>query len=89
MNIGYALIRTKQGMKEEVYNKLTDLDFLDKNQDARIAECVKVYSQGTRSYSLIAKIEAKDIKEVSKFVESRIKTLEGIVETEVLLGIKF
>jgi DNA-binding Lrp family transcriptional regulator len=77
MPIGFVLISTAPGMEHEVYKKLLEIE--------QIVELNPLFGE----YDLIAKIEAKDLDELSHIVIEQIRKIPGVVDTKTLTSIKF
>ena len=77
MVIGFILIQTDADKEEEILHTLNAMKEID--------EAYFLFGE----YDIIAKITGRDFKEVSNFVLKRIRSLDGVVETETLPGISF
>ena len=77
MAIGYVLISTAPAKKHEVFNKLKELP--------DIIELHPLFGK----YDLIAKLETEDFNELGKIVVDGIRSIEGVIDTKTLTGIKF
>ncbi len=80
MAIGLVLISTAPAREHEVYNELVK---------DKYAEYVKEVHPVFGEYDLFAKIEGKDFDDVGVFVVDNIRTIEGVIDTKTLTGIKF
>ncbi|MDP6155643.1 MAG: Lrp/AsnC ligand binding domain-containing protein [Candidatus Thermoplasmatota archaeon] len=77
MAIGYVLISTAPAKEHEVFNKLNELP--------DIIELHPLFGE----YDLIAKLETEDFNELGKIVVDGIRSIEGVIDTKTLTGIKF
>ena len=77
MAIGYVLISTAPAKEHEVFNKLKELP--------DIIELHPLFGK----YDLIAKLETEDFNELGKIVVDGIRSIEGVIDTKTLTGIKF
>jgi DNA-binding Lrp family transcriptional regulator len=75
--IGFILIHVSTLRESEVFNKLS-----------KIPEIIELHSL-FGEYDLIAKIEAKDYESIGKIVIYKIRTIDGILYTSTLTGLKF
>ena len=62
--------------EHEVFNKLS-----------KIPEIIELHSL-FGEYDLIAKIEAEDYESIAQIIIHKIRTIEGIVDTKTLTGVK-
>ncbi len=72
MPLAFVLISTVPGKEEEVYNKISKLDY--------VAEIHPLFGE----YDLIVKIDAKDYNEIGKIMIERVRTIEGVIDTKTL-----
>ena len=77
MAVGFVLVSTAPAKEHEVYNQLMEI--------GEIAELHPLFGE----YDLIAKIEASNFNQLGQIVVDRIRTIEGVVDTKTLTGIKF
>ena len=77
MVIGFVLMHVAPLHEYEVFNKLLKLH--------EVIELHPLFGE----YDLIAKIEAKDYESIGKIVIHKIRTIDGILYTSTLTGIKF
>jgi len=77
MAIGFVLISVAPAHEHEVYNKLS--------KTPEIIEVNPLFGE----YDLIAKIEAEDYKKLGEVIVSKIRSVEGVVDTKTLTGAKF
>jgi DNA-binding Lrp family transcriptional regulator len=77
MVIGFVLIHVSPLHEYEVFNKLSKLH--------EVIELHPLFGE----YDLIAKIEAKDYKSIGEIVIHKIRTIDGILHTSTLTGLKF
>ncbi len=75
--VGFVLISTAPAKEHEVYNKLS-----------KVPEVVELHPL-FGEYDLIAKIEAKDFNTLGQIVVEKIRSIEGVIDTKTLTGIKF
>jgi DNA-binding Lrp family transcriptional regulator len=76
MVIGFVLMHVSPLHEYEVFNKLSKLH--------EVREVHPLFGE----YDLIAKIEAEDYESIGEIIIHKIKTIEGIVDTTTLTGIK-
>ncbi|MCL4420694.1 MAG: Lrp/AsnC ligand binding domain-containing protein [Candidatus Thermoplasmatota archaeon] len=76
MSIAFVLISTVPGKEHEVYNKISKINY--------VTEVHPLFGE----YDLIAKIDAKDYSELGKIVLDQIRTIDGVIDTKTLTGIK-
>jgi len=77
MAVGFVLISTAPATEHEVYNELL------KVKD--IIELHPLFGE----YDLIAKIETGDFNNLGQIVVDKIRTVNGVIDTKTLTGIKF
>ncbi|MFO8052075.1 MAG: Lrp/AsnC ligand binding domain-containing protein [Thermoplasmatota archaeon] len=77
MVIGFILIQTGADQEKIVIDEL--------NRMKEIDEAHFLFGE----FDIIAKITAKDFKEVSNIVLQKIRSLDGVDDTETLPGISF
>jgi DNA-binding Lrp family transcriptional regulator len=75
--IGFVLIHVSTLRESEVFNKLS-----------KLPEVIEVHPL-LGEYDLIAKIEAKDYENIGEIVIHKIRTIDGILFTSTLTGLKF
>lgn len=76
MSVAFVLVSTVPGKEHEVYNKISKLE--------HVVEIHPLFGE----YDLIVKIDAKDFSELGKVVVEKIRTIEGVIDTKTLTGIK-
>ena len=76
MALGYVLIIVAPAHEREVYNKLSKIP--------EIIELLPLFGE----YDFIAKIEAEDFEKLGEVVVSKIRSIEGVVDTKTLTGPK-
>ena len=76
MSIAFVLVSTVPGKEMEVYNKISSIKY--------VVEAHPLFGE----YDLIVKIDASDFSELGKIVIERIRTIEGVIDTKTLTGIK-
>jgi DNA-binding Lrp family transcriptional regulator len=74
--IGFVLIHVSTLREFEVFNKLS-----------KIPEVIELHPL-FGEYDLIAKIEAKDYETIGKILIHKIRTIDGILYTSTLTGLK-
>jgi len=74
--IGFVLMHVSPLHEYEVFNKLSKLH--------EVIELHPLFGE----YDLIAKIETKDYESIGQLLINKIKTIDGIVDTKTLTGIK-
>lgn len=74
--VGFILISTVPGKEHQVYNELLKIK--------EIVELHPLFGE----FDLIAKIETRDFTELGQIVIDKIRTIEGILDTKTLTGIK-
>ena len=77
MAIGFVLISTAPTKEHEVFNELTNV--------REIVELHQLFGE----YDLIAKIEANDFNVLGEIVVDKIRSVNGVIDTKTLTGIKF
>jgi DNA-binding Lrp family transcriptional regulator len=75
--IGFVLIHVSIKHEFEVFNKLS-----------KIPEVIELHSL-FGEYDLIAKIEAEDYDSLGQIIIHKIRTIDGILYTSTLTGLKF
>ena len=76
MVIGFVLMHVSPLHEYEVFNKLSKLH--------EVIELHPLFGE----YDLIAKIETKDYESIGQLIINKIKTIDGIIDTKTLTGIK-
>jgi DNA-binding Lrp family transcriptional regulator len=76
LSIAFVLVSTVPGKEHEVYNKISKVKY--------VVEIHPLFGE----YDLIVKIDAKDYSELGKTVIEHIRTIEGVIDTKTLTGIK-
>ena len=74
--MGFVLIHVSPLYEYEVFNKLSKLH--------EVIELHPLFGE----YDLIAKIETKDYESIGQLIINKIKTIDGIIDTKTLTGIK-
>ena len=77
MVIGFVLISVAPAHEHDVYNKLS--------KTHEIVELHPLFGE----YDLIAKVKADDFDKLGKIVASKIRSVEGVINTKTLTGTKF
>ncbi len=77
MAVGFVLISTGPGREREVYEALLKVQ--------NVIEVHPLFGE----YDLIAKVEANDFNELGCIVVDNIRTINGVIDTKTLTGIKF
>ena len=88
MVFGYVLISTKNSYEHEVADKLSRLDEVV-DVEPLLVEETALADPFFEEYELIAKIKAKNTKDLKKIVEDRIHTIYGVEKTKVAVRPKF
>ncbi len=76
MALGYVLIITAPAHEHEVYNKLSKIP--------EIIELLPLFGE----YDIMVKIEAEDFEKLGQVVVSKIRSIEGVIDTKTLTGPK-
>ena len=76
MVIGFVLMHVSPLHEYEVFNKLSKLH--------EVIEVHPLFGE----YDIIAKIEAKDYESIGQLIINKIKTIDGIIDTKTLTGIR-
>ena len=76
MAIGFVLIHVSTMCESEVFNKLS-----------KIPEVIELHPL-FGEYDIIAKIEAKDYESIGEILIHKIRTIDGILYTSTLTGLK-
>ncbi len=76
MSVAFVLVSTVPGKEMEVYNKISKIKY--------IVETHPLFGE----YDLIVKIDASDFSELGKIVIEQIRTIEGVIDTKTLTGIR-
>jgi DNA-binding Lrp family transcriptional regulator len=74
--IGFVLMHVSPLHEYEVFNTLSKLH--------EVIELHPLFGE----YDLIAKIEAKDYESIGEIIIHKIKTIDGIIDTTTLTGIR-
>ena len=74
--MAFVLVSTVPGKEHEVYNRISKLEY--------VVEIHPLFGE----YDLSGKIDAKDFSELGKVVVEKIRTIEGVIDTKTLTGIK-
>ena len=77
MAIGFVLISAAPAHEREVCDRLSNIP--------EIVELHALFGE----YDVIAKIEAEDYEKLGKIVVSKIRVIEGVIDTKTLTGTKF
>ena len=77
MSIGFILIKAAPAREHEVYTRLLKM--------SQIIELEPLFGE----YDLIAKIEAANFEKLGKIVTNKIRSIEGVIDTKTLTGIRF
>lgn len=67
---------TVPGKEMEVYDKISKIKY--------VVEIHPLFGE----YDLIVKIDVKDFSELGKIVIEKLRTIEGVIDTKTLTGIK-
>lgn len=77
MAIGFVLISAAPAHEHEVYNKLS--------QVPEIIELHPLFGE----YDIIAKINAENFDKLGSIVITKIRSIEGVINTKTLTGARF
>ena len=77
MATGFVLISTSPAKEHEVYNELLKVK--------SVVELHPLFGE----YDLIAKVNSDDYNALGQIVVDDIRSIQGVVETKTLTGIKF
>jgi DNA-binding Lrp family transcriptional regulator len=83
MVFGYVLVSSKNSYEHEVADKLSMLDEVVEVQPL-LVEDTALADPFFEEFELIAKIKAKNSKDLKKFVEDKIHTIYGVEKTKVV-----
>ncbi len=75
MSVAFILVSTVPGKEQEVYNKISKVNY--------VVEIHPLFGE----YDLIVKLDAKDYSELGKVVVEQIRTIDGVIDTKTLTGI--
>jgi DNA-binding Lrp family transcriptional regulator len=76
MVIGYVLISVAPSQIKRIFKELSSIP--------EINELSALFGE----YDIIAKIDATNVEQLAKIVIKKIRTIEGIVDTRTLRGVK-
>jgi DNA-binding Lrp family transcriptional regulator len=76
LSVAFVLISTIPGKEREVYDKISKIKY--------VAELHPLFGE----YDLMVKIDATDFSELGKIVIDQIRTIDGVIDTKTLTGIK-
>ena len=88
MVFGYVLIGTKNSYEHEVADKLSRLDEVV-DVEPLVVEETALADPFFEDYELIAKIKAKNFKDLKKIVDDKIHTIYGVEKTKITSKQKF
>ena len=77
MAVGFILIKTEPSKEQQVYEALSEVD--------DIVELHPLFGE----YDLIAKVETGDFYDLGQVVVQKIRTVEGVIDTQTHPGTKF
>lgn len=77
MAVGFVLINVAPTKEKKVYEALSEFE--------EVRELYPLFGE----YDLIAKVEVRNVDELSDFVVNKIRTLNGVVGTKTLTGARF
>ena len=77
MATGFVLIKAAPTHEHEVYNKLSKIK--------EIIELHPLFGE----YDIIAKIEVEDFEKLGQIIISKIRSIDGVIDTKTLTGLKF
>jgi DNA-binding Lrp family transcriptional regulator len=76
MAVGFVLVSAKPMEEHAVYNALL-----------RVEEIIEVHPL-FGEYDLILKIDVSSVEEVGEIVVNRVRTIEGVLDTKTLTGVR-
>lgn len=76
MALGFVLVHVSPSREYEVYEKLTKIP--------EVFELSPLFGE----YDFIAKVEAEDYENLGNIIVSKIRSIEGVVDTKTLTGTK-
>ena len=82
MVFGYVLISTRNTYEHKVVDELSRLDEVV-DVEPLLVEETALADPFFEDYELIAKIKAKDSRDLKKFVDDKINTIYGVEKTKV------
>ena len=88
MVFGYVLISTRNTYEHKVADELSRLDEVV-DVEPLLVEETALADPFFEDYALIAKIKAKDSRDLKKFVDDKIHTIYGVEKTKVASKPKF
>ena len=77
MAVGFVLISTLPGKEHEVFKRLKEVP--------QLVEIHPLFGE----YDIIAKVESDTIESIGQIVVDKIRSIEGVIDTKTLPGIKF
>jgi DNA-binding Lrp family transcriptional regulator len=77
MAIGFVLIKAAPTHEHEIYNKLSKVK--------EIVELHPLFGE----YDIIAKIDVENFEKLGQIIISKIRSIEGVIDTKTLTGLKF
>ena len=77
MAVGFILIKTEPSKEQQVYEALSEVD--------DIVELHPLFGE----YDLIAKVETGDFYDLGQVVVQKIRTVEGVIDTQTHPGTNF
>jgi len=77
MALGFVLIRTAPVHEKEIYNILLKIP--------QVVDLHALFGE----YDFIAKIQANDFEELGVIIVSKIRSIQGVLETKTLTGLTF
>ena len=77
MAIGFVLISTVPAKEHDVFSALSNVP--------EIVEIHPLFGE----YDIIAKIEAEDFNKLGQIVIEKVRTVNGVIDTKTLTGIRF
>lgn len=75
--IGFVLVRVSPKHEKDVFNKLS-----------KLLEVVEIHSL-FGEYDLLAKVESVGYESIGEIVVSKIRTIDGIIDTQTLAAIDY
>lgn len=75
--IGFVLVRVSPKHEKDVFNKLS-----------KLLEVIEIHSL-FGEYDLLAKVESVGYESIGEIVVSKIRTIDGIIDTQTLAAIDY
>ena len=75
--IGFILLTSRLSMEPQIRVKLNELQ--------EVKEVHPLFGE----YDLIVNVEVKDFETLGRFVTEKVRTIDGVIDTKTLSGVKF